>query len=88
MEMLPYNSTTFFIRLENLADDLFDTYYNYYEKKEGEEDVDIPEEDKPEEQAIPKYLNLDELLPILVQKHLGTIVGVQMHMEETSLTGN
>ena len=49
MEMLPYNSTMFFIRLENLADDLFDTYYNYYEQKEGEEDVDIPEEDKPEE---------------------------------------
>jgi len=45
-EMFPYNSTVFFIRLENMADDDFDTYYDYYEKHEDDDDIDIPEEDE------------------------------------------
>ncbi len=30
MELFPYNTSVFFIRLENLADDMFDLSYHYY----------------------------------------------------------
>ena len=49
MEMFPYSTSVFFVRLENLADDDFDTYYSYYENHEDDDDFDIPEEDIPDE---------------------------------------
>jgi hypothetical protein len=31
LELLPYNQTVFYLRVENLADDYFDTYnYDWY----------------------------------------------------------
>ena len=48
MEMFPYSTNVFFVRLENLADDDFDLRYKYYEDHENDDDIDIPEEDLPD----------------------------------------
>ena len=45
MELFPYSTQVFYVRLENLADDKFDTKYEYYERHEDDEDFDIPWED-------------------------------------------
>ena len=45
LELIPYNTTVFFVRLENLADDSFDTYYHYYDEHEYEDDYDIIDDD-------------------------------------------
>ena len=84
MEILASNTSMFFVRMENLADSDFDTYWSYYE--DHEDTIDVPIEDEPEE-LIPDYLNLDMLLALLIQKHVGGIAGVTMKIEETSLTG-
>ena len=100
--MFPYNSSVFFIRLENMADDDFDTYYDYYEKHEDDDDIDIPEEDednwddddgwrkkslKQKFDYDEEHMNLEKLAALLIQKHLGGLVGMKFSMEETSLTG-
>ena len=74
MEMFPYSTNVFFVRLENLADDDFDTYWEYYEHHEDDEDIDIPEEDIPEERRLrqrkydydEKHLKVDDLSALLV----------------------
>jgi len=76
----------FLFRLENLADKYFDTYYDYYERYENDTDIDIPIEDEPEE-VIPDYIDLDKLVALLVQKHVGSIAGITLSVQETSLTG-
>jgi hypothetical protein len=86
MELLAVNTSMFYIRLENLADSDFDTYYAYYEEHENETDIDIPIEDEIKAN-ISEYVNLDKLLGILIKKHLSGLDGVTFKIEETSLTG-
>lgn len=86
MELTAFNASVFYVRLENLADDDFDTVYSYYEYHENDTNVDVPVEDEPVVK-IPTLLDLDKLLIVLVNKHLGLITGVRMVIEETSLTG-
>jgi len=45
LELFPFNMTVFYVRLENLADDSFDTYYGYYDDHEDDEDYDIIDDD-------------------------------------------
>jgi hypothetical protein len=87
MYLLPHNSSVFYVRIENLADDDFDTYWGYYEEHANDTNIDIPDEDRPEVDDIPDYIDLDKMLALMVEKHLGTIAGVKMSLEETSLTG-
>lgn len=35
LELIPVNTTMFLVRIENLADQYFDTYYDYYERYEN-----------------------------------------------------
>lgn len=86
MELLAVNTSMFYIRLENLADSDFDTYYSYYEEHENETDIDIPIEDEIKAN-ISEYVNIDKLLDILIKKHLSGLDGVTFKIEETSLTG-
>jgi hypothetical protein len=74
MEIFPYSTNVFFVRLENLADDDFDTYWEYYENHEDDDDIDIPEEDIPEERRLrqkkydydEEHLKVDDLSALLV----------------------
>lgn len=59
MELIAVNTTMFYVRLENLADSDFDTFYTYYEHNENDTEIDIPIEDEPEITVIPKYVDLD-----------------------------
>lgn len=86
LELIPLNTTMFLVRIENLADQYFDTYYKYYERYENDTDYDIPQEDKPED-VIPDFIDVDKLITLLVQKHVGSIAGIKMSIAETSLTG-
>ncbi len=45
IEYFPYNTTLFYVRLENLADDYFDTVYKYYDDHDGDDDIDIIDDD-------------------------------------------
>lgn len=85
MDLIPVNSTLFYFRLTNLADNDFDLHFDYYENHN--ETIDIPEEDEPEIEVIPDYIDLDKLLALLVQKHTGGIAGVKMQLDEVSLSG-
>ena len=49
LELFPYNTTVFYVRLENLADDNFDTNYKYYDDHEDDSDIDIIDDDDDEE---------------------------------------
>jgi hypothetical protein len=78
MELFPVNGSMFYVRLENLADDDFDTLFKYYEEHENDTDIDIPKEDEPDVTNIPHQVDLDRLLALLVQKHLRGMVGVRL----------
>lgn len=49
LELFPFNTTVFYLRLENLADDNFDTNYKYYDDHEDDGDVDVIDDDDEEE---------------------------------------
>ena len=86
MEVVAMNATVFYIRLENLADSDFDTYYNYYENHANDSNIDIPVEDE-NNVVIPNFLDVNGLLALMIKKHLKGLVGVTMQIQETSLTG-
>jgi hypothetical protein len=47
--MFPYSTSVFYFRIENLADDKFDVGFKYYEDHSDDDDIDIPEEDLPDD---------------------------------------
>lgn len=50
LELFPYNTSVFFMRLENLADDEFDLSYRYYYDHEGDDDIDIIDDDEDDDE--------------------------------------
>ncbi len=49
LELFPFNTSVFFVRLENLADDSFDASYKYYDDHENDTDTDITDDDNEAE---------------------------------------
>ena len=58
VELFPFNTSVFFVRLENLADGDFDTNYKYYDDHEDDDDIDITDDDDEEEDD--EYYDEDE----------------------------
>jgi hypothetical protein len=67
VELFPYNTSVFFVRLENLADDNFDTNYKYYDDHENDDDIDIIVDDDEDEDEDDEYYEdeEDEGIPIV-----------------------
>ena len=65
VELFPYNTTVFFVRLENLADDNFDINYKYYDDHEDDDDIDVIDDDDEGEDDESKDDDEDEGIPIV-----------------------
>jgi hypothetical protein len=65
VELFPYNTSVFFVRLENLADDNFDTNYKYYDDHENDDDIDIIDDDDEDEDDEYYEDEEDEGIPIV-----------------------